>query len=691
MASSGTLNSTGYEGRFVQFTWSTVSQSIANNTSTISWTLKGAGNAQSGWYKSGAFKVVIDGSVEFTKSDRIQLYNGTTIASGTKVISHNGDGSRSFGVSIEAAIYSYAVNCSGSTTFTLNTIPRASSFGSISGNTIGSNITVNINRHSNSFTHQLWYRLGQSQWYDCGSGIGTSKTITPTLELCRQIPNSTGGTLELCIRTFNGSAQIGSDVYKSIYVNVPSHIRPSAPSITLTRIDNGVPSSFGVYVQGYSKVKATASSSGSYGSTIQSYSISCEGVSGGNGSTFGSFNNGTKTITATATDSRGRTTSNSVTFTVYPYVNPSITLTGVRCNSDGVINTAGTNIKVTCSWNIASVNGKNGVASRKVSISPGTATNTTFTSGVSFVLIANLNIASTGKLTATITDTMGNSQTVTYDIPTDVRVMNVKENKKGIAFGGFATEDNVAKFDWRIQANKDLAVEGYASCNKVFRAGKYINQSTLVDGGYRIHDIREVNPVPRMFGNYTMNMYFSLNGTPGNDWRSILHLRGWSEDNHFSHELAFNAAFNYENHLYHRIGRPLDGWRPWERLVNASETPTVSTGNGWACFEFPNGLKIQTYQATLSIAYNTWLAGQTAFCYLPNFPNFAKTFSYVPTVTCQCRQLTTEDCYMTLIVPPSTTNVGYRDNGKCGYINTSTQALKGTTQKFVISFIAIGR
>lgn len=125
MASSGSFNTTAYQGRYLTFAWSVSSQSVANNTTTIAWTLKGAGNAQSSWYRSGNFKVVINGTTVYSSSTRIQLYDGTLVASGNFTMAHDTAGNKSFTASAEAGIYTVAVNCSGSGTFTLPQIARA--------------------------------------------------------------------------------------------------------------------------------------------------------------------------------------------------------------------------------------------------------------------------------------------------------------------------------------------------------------------------------------------------------------------------------------------------------------------------------------------------------------------------------------------------------------------------------------
>ena len=141
MATSGSLSTTKYEGRYLILSW-TATQSVEDNTSTIKWTLKGAGDAKSSWYYAGNFKVVIAGSTVYSSSTRIKLYKGTTVASGTKTISHNTDGTKSVAMSAQAGIYTVAVNCSGSKKFTLTDIPRKATISSAPNFTSNDNPTI---------------------------------------------------------------------------------------------------------------------------------------------------------------------------------------------------------------------------------------------------------------------------------------------------------------------------------------------------------------------------------------------------------------------------------------------------------------------------------------------------------------------------------------------------------------------
>lgn len=124
MALSGSLKTTGYDGRYLVFSWS-ATQNTAKNQSTISWTLKGAGTGGAGYYMAAPFSVSIAGEEVYKSSTRIKLWVDTVVASGTKTFTHDSEGKKSFKVSVKAAIYAASYNCSGSDTFTLNTIPRA--------------------------------------------------------------------------------------------------------------------------------------------------------------------------------------------------------------------------------------------------------------------------------------------------------------------------------------------------------------------------------------------------------------------------------------------------------------------------------------------------------------------------------------------------------------------------------------
>ena len=125
MANSGSFTTTSCEGRSLTFNWSVRSQNVASNQTTINWSLVGSGSYTAGWVTCGNFKVIIDGKQVYYSSTRVNVYSGTVVASGTYTFTHDSSGNKSFTASAEAGIYYVSVNCSGSGTWSLPSISRS--------------------------------------------------------------------------------------------------------------------------------------------------------------------------------------------------------------------------------------------------------------------------------------------------------------------------------------------------------------------------------------------------------------------------------------------------------------------------------------------------------------------------------------------------------------------------------------
>lgn len=178
MALNGSFNTGAYGDRYLVFSW-TGSQNIGGNYTDIYWSLKGSGGATNFYYKAGNFKVVIEGETVYNSSNRIELFNGTTVATGVKRIYHNSNGTKTFSAYAEAGIYTYAVNCTGSNNWTLDNIPRyATSKQSLNSKT---ETTITINWLSDNTIDYLWYSINNgSNWNAVGTVNGTSGTYTIT-------------------------------------------------------------------------------------------------------------------------------------------------------------------------------------------------------------------------------------------------------------------------------------------------------------------------------------------------------------------------------------------------------------------------------------------------------------------------------------------------------------------------------
>ncbi len=322
MANSGNFTSSNYQGRSVRFEWSVASQNIEGNYTDINWTFKGYGGSSTWYYTHNAY-LNINGSRVYTQgSGSVKLTNGYVLKTGTTRIYHNADGTKSFGADGGAGIYTTAVNCTGSGSWDLPTIPRASSF-SVSGNTLNSQISVSISRASSNFTHTLIYQLGSiTRQY---TGLTTSASFTPPITDANEFPsNSSSKNATLTLITYNGGTEIGRKAIDyTLYLGSETDYNPTF-TYTLSDSEN---LDYGSYVQNVSKLSGVISATAKYGASIKSYSIRFDDniYTSANFTTSKPISrSGNVTGTIVVTDTRDKSTTQTFTISVLAYNKPTI-------------------------------------------------------------------------------------------------------------------------------------------------------------------------------------------------------------------------------------------------------------------------------------------------------------------------------------------------------------------------------
>lgn len=478
MATSGSFRTSAYDGFCLEFSWKQTSQNIANNTTTISWTLKGVANISGSYYKTQNITVKIDNKVVFQhlkdKNGQINLWNGTTVASGTHTITHKDDGTQTFSAYAEAGIYVWAVNCTGSANFTLDTIPRASQPSCVTWpehtqnvGEFGDEISIHMNRKSSVMTHTVRYQFGE-QSGTIATGVTTGTKWVIPLTLMNLIPNSTSGSGTIYVDTYNGSTKVGTKSC-GFTATVPATVKPSC-SFTLddtTKVDEV----YGSPVKGLSKIKIDVTATQAYSSPIKSCVITADGMKyTGTSVTTGILRTaGVSTVTATVTDARGRTGSVSYDMDVQDYTAPTIPLLTVRrCDPDGVENDQGECVEVVFSGEVSPMNNKNTAtySVRYKKSTSGSWTNLTEDVGgwkpsdlnnnfavYNFSLIFAADGNSSYDVEITLEDSH-NTATRTTSVSTAFTLYNCHPSGTGWRFGG------VAEKEYTLQNDLDLIQRG---------------------------------------------------------------------------------------------------------------------------------------------------------------------------------------------------------------------------------------
>ena len=269
------------------------------------------------------------------------------------VVNHDSNGNKTVNISFKVDINTGGYgSATVSFSIPLPQIKRASTISDVTG-TLGSAMTLNISRKDSSYTHNLKYEFGKLSG-TIATGVGTSCSWMPPLSLATAMPNKTSDWGQIVLETYSGSTKIGQ-TNCILTLNVPDNVKPTLDSITLTDSNATVKNllnTANTFAQVMSNIQVTFNNaSGAYGSTISSYRAEIVGKNqstNSNNGLLGMMNfNGTVTIRATVTDSRGRT-SNAVDVqaTVINYFTPQISFTLQRSGSSSTTVTVTRNARI---------------------------------------------------------------------------------------------------------------------------------------------------------------------------------------------------------------------------------------------------------------------------------------------------------------------------------------------------------
>lgn len=232
MALSGSFYTTAWyndngDAVRLRFSWS-ASQSISGNYSTVYWTVSGS-RSESGYVKAGNFIVAINGSTVYStgRNDRIQLYNGTTVASGSFNVYHLSNGTGSFNAYVSGGIYVYDTNVEGSSSFTLNTIPKQANLSSAPNFTDEENPTITYFNPAGNAATTLQACISLDGIYDdipyrnvskTGNSYTFNLTDAERATLRAATKNSNSRTVKFFLKTYIGGTIYYSTLTKTLTI-----------------------------------------------------------------------------------------------------------------------------------------------------------------------------------------------------------------------------------------------------------------------------------------------------------------------------------------------------------------------------------------------------------------------------------------------------------------------------------------
>lgn len=478
-------NASAWKG---EINWS-YTQNVNNNTSTITasvgtWKTDGSPtSALSGAYFKGTLYVGDEHvDFEFQQQNVASKDDPQDCAELTVPVPHNGDGTGSVYIYCEInapyGVSMYNRPLKGGGTYTLKTIPRASSIDVSDSVKFGEPCSITWTPLSSSFYYKLKFSLGT--WNSTTDAINPGTTssykyteYTIPLDAAAQIPNATSGKMSVTLYTYNSSScdtQIGSTSTSSFTATLPDSVVPLIDEcmISIDNSYNDVVKDWGIALAGFSRINAKASASGAYGSIITSFNISgsyTAVVTGDSLDYTGGIisSSGNKKVLVTCTDSRGRTSdvfeSNLIEFV--PYTRPKIRKLSVSKDTygDEVVNND--RMVVTGVWEYDDVSGYNSAVA-KIYYKTSTVNEWTEHSGghpVSGVAYTLTELVPEDTLSynfkIVVTDAVGNSAEKDAFSSTTKVLMDFQAGGRGLGIGKICEIDNKSRDTSSLEVSMD--------------------------------------------------------------------------------------------------------------------------------------------------------------------------------------------------------------------------------------------
>lgn len=513
------------------------------------------------------------------------------------VVPHNPDGRKSFVVSatfkndtgsIKQDLGTFSV------THQLQRIVHAST-ATISGNTMGSAVTLTINRNTSALTHKVYWSFGNLSG-TISTNATTSATWTPDIaQLAPQIPNLTSGKAKIRLETYAGSEKTGEQTYEHV-LNLPASVKPSLGGLTL--LDGNQKASalnLGAnnFVQSQSNIRPRFDgANGIYGSQIVSYRAEIHRwvnnqwqqtglyTTANNGLTGNASFTGRAKVVAYVTDSRGRQSDRrEVEINYLPYHVPALSFVGDRTGaSDDKINVTRTiRIAPLTVNNMQKNTGR--LTFDVVDIQTNQRTNNIggsadwvgTTEHEKLNWLATLNgTYDVGKSYLVIGKLSDAFHTVTFEYRVGVQAVPASISKFGLAVGK----------EWTRGV---LDVGGSAQLPAYFDCDIYVREKPI-----QLHQLtgqsgQNINTGTHPDSITENGFYYLLNG-PGrpNDRNGYLDVQRYNTDNRYVQQTYIDVT---DGRVFVRV-KNNNTWQPWKQMVTSdmlgAQKHKLSEDNGVA-------------------------------------------------------------------------------------------------------------
>lgn len=468
MYRGGALNNSyqiGYEAstgmsRVIRYSFTTPADGVSKLSFTGAHLAHGASYSWSGlsWY--------------VTTSPTSHLNAGPgTVSHGTLIIAGNGkdydistgEAAVNLPANTEAYIYIFPNNTNyflwnfvNVTSLSITTAAGSSTIAAITQTveTLGT-LTVSLNKAVDAFRHRLTVTAGGKTLYT-SELFDASHSVTVPRSWFDSFPNVTTISATATVTTYNGDTAVGT-ASAAVTITADDGMRPQITEGWATAAPYNIGAVAGLtgYIAGYSQAEVSFNATKltqAAGAALASVTVTCSGAV----ATVAPYRTpillGAADVVCAATDSRGRTATQTIRIEPMAYAPPTLSQVQIlRCTAAGVEAEDGNHYSAKATATFSALGGQNTLTLTAAHKIQGGVygTETALTSGEA-AIIGTISPDSTYQVRITATDALGNTAVTVTSLPTRQWALKFRADGLGAAFGKAPETDKALEIpaDW---------------------------------------------------------------------------------------------------------------------------------------------------------------------------------------------------------------------------------------------------
>lgn len=349
-------------------------------------------------------------------------------------------------------------------------------------------LTVSLNKAVDAFRHKLTVTAGGKTLYT-SELFDVSHSVTVPRSWFDGFPSTATISATATVTTYNGGTAVGT-ASAAVTITADDGMRPQISEGWATAAPYNIGAVVGLtgYIAGYSQAEISfdaAKLSQAAGATLASVTVTCSGSA----ITAAPYRTpillGAADVVCTATDSRGRTATQTIRIEPMAYAPPALSQVQIlRCTAAGVEAEDGNHYSAKATAIFSALGGQNTLTLTAAHKIQGGVygTETALTSGVA-AIIGTISPDSTYQVRITATDTLGNTATVTAKLPTRQWALKFRQDGQGAAFGKAAEHDKALEIpaDWSFYVGDESLTAEEIAALKAGGSGGTADHSKLTN------------------------------------------------------------------------------------------------------------------------------------------------------------------------------------------------------------------